>query len=1031
MFRFVCCLASLFLASTLFAQDTASLRGIVRDPSGAVIRGARVTLTNADKKSEQNSRSNGEGVYTFPFVLAGTYNLTIEAAGFKKYERPNLVLDTAQKGAADVQLTIGGPQESVVVSGSGLLLNENDGSVGAVIDRALVENVPLNGRSLQALFTLVPGVTQVATGNYPDTTDGTIIVNGQRAQSNQFSVDGVSANVSAGKGPTVSPNVPTMNALGGTQSLATIDELQEFKVLTSTYSAEYGTSPGGQFLLTTRSGNNHLHGSAYEFLRNEALNANDWFSNNRGTPRGKLRQNLFGGSFGGPVVLPHIYNGHEKTFFFTSFEGLQLVTPITQVMNVPNQTLRNTAYSALQPVLNSFPAPEKDLGNGIGTYTLSASQPSSIYTGAGRLDHVFSSKLQAFARYTRSPSDTSGLSTNTVFANTYTKIWSQAFTAGLTWVPTSHLGNELRFNWTTTDSRSGMQARLGQVDLFSFLSRSADNPSDSYATLAFRLPSGNITLQQGLSVALNQQVNLIDTFSWALGSHMLKFGGNFRRLNMTASSNSYNGNMQFSSIAAVTSGKATALSITSTAIAKPTFYNFGLFVNDDFRISERLRVQLGLRWDVNPAPGETNGLSPTAYSGGPDFETITARPAGTALFKTKYFNLAPRAGLAYRLGQLNGQPTVLRLGAGIFFDTNDAQGAAPYSSYPFGNSVSYSNIQFPFSSTVTAPPSASVPVEAPYGNIYAVDSGLHLPVTYSWSAALEQALGQRSSVAVTYVGNATRQMLQSFYMNYVADAKSVQYTKNGSNANYNALQVQYQARLMHGMTAFGGYTWSHAIDDTDLQQNTYSVVPVRGDSDGDQRHVARLGLSYTGPDYHHGSRVTKLLLGNWGGDLNLWMQSALPLTLRAGYTYFPGGNYQYDRPNVVPGVRQWIENPKAPGGWQLNRDAFTAPPYDPVTFYTTMGNLGRNSLRGFATGQADIALRKGFAMTEALTLQFRAETFNLTNHPNFGSFNTSYSATTTTLGQATAMYGTALGGLNPLYQTGGPRSMQFALKLLF
>ncbi len=1029
MSRILFSLAAVFLllSTSAIAQNTASLNGVVSDPSGAVVRGATVTLQSESRGAEQHSKTNGDGVYVFPFVSPGSYLLSVQSQGFKRFQRTHIQVDTAQKSVADVRLEIGSATETVAVTGDRVLLNQSDGSVGGVIDRTLIENVPLNGRSLQSLFTMVPGVTLVAVGTSPDTTDGTIIVNGQRAMSNQLIVDGVSANVSAGRGPTLSPNVPTMNAVGGTQSLATIDDLQEFKVVTATYSAEYGTSPGGQFVLTTRSGTEHLHGSVYNYFRNEALDANDWFSNNSGFRRGQLRQNLFGGTLGGPIMVPHLYNGRSATFYFASFEGLQLVTPLSQVTNVPNLALRSAAAPALRPILNSFPTPNgADLGNGVANYLLHASQPSRVYTGAGRIDHAFTQKLQGFVRYTRSPSSTSALPGATTFYNNYSDIKTQSLTAALTWTAARGLANEARFNWSNTDSRNGAQSRLGEISLFNYLNgRSADSPPDSYATLAFRLPAGNITLQQGLSIATNQQFYAADSFSWTLGNHLLKFGGNVRRLNMTASPNTYNANMQFSSLNAVYTGVATALTLSSNVKAEPIFYDYGMFVNDDWKVASRLQLQLGLRWDVTPPPGKTGGLSPTAYSGGPRFTSVAALPAGSSLYGTTYRNFAPRVGLAYRLGNIgNNQPTIVRLGGGFFYDTNNAYAGAPFTSYPFGNTITTSNVAFPFSAAVSAPPAVSVPVVAPYGNIIAVDPQLKLPVTYSWSAAVEQSLSSKSSVSITYVGTAGRKLMQSFYMTSVANTRSVQYTKNGSNSSYNALQLQYQARLQRGLTAFGGYTWSRSIDDTNLEQNNYSTVPVRGDSDGDQRNVARLGLSYTGPKFR-GNHLLSTLLGEWGGDFNVSAQSGLPFTVRSGFYVVANAAYQIVRANIVPGQPLWIDNPKAPGGTQLNVKAFSAPAI------STQGNQGRNTLRGFATGQADVALRKQFHLTESLGLQFRAEAFNITNHANFGSFNASYAATTTTLGQATTTFGTALGGLNSRYQSGGPRNLQLALKVIF
>ena len=527
------------------------------------------------------------------------------------------------------------------------------------------------------------------------------------------------------------------------------------------------------------------------------------------------------------------------------------------------------------------------------------------------MDHVFSPKLQAFARYTNSHSDTDSLGVLSIFGTVYNYISNQGLTSGLTWSPTGNLANDLRFNWSTTHSKSGQIPGLSGINLFTYLNRSANDPPDSYATLAIRTTSGNLTLQQGLSLGQSQQFNVVDSFSWTKGSHLFKFGGNFRRLSTLAAPNTYKGNISFANVAAAISG-TTSLSVTALVDVEPVFYNYGLFVNDDWKLSNRLSVQLGLRWDVDPVPGAANGLSPTTYSYGPSFSNIKAQPAGTPLYTTKYLNLAPRAGIAYRLGQIASQPMILRLGAGFFYDTDDSGGGGPYGSYPFGNTVSTNNLSFPVTAAQAAPPPTSVPVAAPYGSVFIYDPNLHLPVTYSWSAALEQTLGRRSSITATYVGNDGRKLLQSFYLLNIPNTSNIQYTKNGSNSSYNALQVKYQARLVGGMTAFGSYSYSHSIDDTALENNTFSYSPIRADSDGDQPHIARFGLSYTSPT-HRGGRLVSALLSEWGGDLNLGAQSGLPFTLRAGYYTLTGADYQYLRPNIVPGVAQWIQNAKAPG----------------------------------------------------------------------------------------------------------------------
>lgn len=1062
MLRFSAILFCLFafVSGTALAQESSSLAGVVRDPSGAVIRRAQVTLTSAEQGTAQSIQTNEDGVYTFPFVQPGLFNLEIRAQGFKDYQQTAVLVQTAQRTTANVTLQVGEAQQTVTVEGSRALINQSDGSVGATIDRTLVENIPLNGRSLQSLWTLVPGVTQVAVGQYPDLTDGTIVVNGQRAQSNQFIVDGVSANVPAGSGASFSPNVPGLNALGGTQGIVGVDELAEFKVLTATYSAEYGTSPGGQFSFTTRSGTNDLHGSLYEFLRNEDLDANDWFSNNQSLSRGELRQNDFGGTFGGPVVLPHVYNGRNKTFFFASFEGLQLVTPISRIIQVPDAGLRQTAAAALQPILNYFPTSTgMDLGDpcpnqsdpnllcGLSDYTLHVSQPSSIYTGALRIDHAITPALQSFVRYTRSPSITSPVAEFDP-DNNNTLVTNQSLTAGLTWVPNHAFGNDLRFNWSTTNSSSSSSPVFGGVDLFSYLQRSPNSPPESFSNIQFNIINnagefeGSDSLSQGKSSAHSQQFNVVDTFSWTEGTHSLKFGGDMRRLNAVLSPYQYFASAAFggglndeggdSGIEYIQQGIADYLETTSSVQPQPAFWDYGLFVNDDWAVTSRLRLQLGLRWDVNPVPGAVGGLSPVVFYVSPDFSQVTPQPAGTALYKTRYANFAPRVGLAYKLASHGNYTTVLRLGYGLFYDTSDSPAAGPYSSYPFGGSTinfgpNENGVPLPFTAAETAVPPTVAPISAPYdGEIIADNPHLRLPVTDFWSVAIEQSLGLRSSVTATYVGNRGSGLLQSYFNEANSQFNSLSYTTNEASSSYNALQLQYQARLLKGMTAFAGYTWSHSIDDTSLQQTATFYAPVRGNSDGDQRNIFHLGLSYTTPA-RKGNLVSRFL-GGWGTDMNINVQSGLPFDIIDSYLYLPNEPLQITRPNIVPGQKFWIPAPGAPGGWQLNQSAFSDPGVD-ANGNPIPGNLGRNVFHGFTTGQADFDIRKDFGLMERLKLQFRAEAFNLTNHPNFSDYDNYLGDST--LGEPLMTLGQSLGGLSPLYQTGGPRSMQVALKLLF
>src|ERR1700722_10185716 len=314
--------------------QNAQITGTVTDPSKAVIPNASIEIVEGATQVKWNTISNGDGRYVAPSLEPGVYQITVQAQNFETQLVQDLLLNVASKVSLDFVLHPGAVSQSVIVHDSGININTTDASVSTVIDRRFVENLPLNGRSFQSLMTLAPGVLVVPSQGVGQS--GELSVNGQRTESNYFIVDGVSADIGASvsssgfTGAGFSGATPGETALGTTQSLVTIDALQEFRATTSTYSAEYGRGPGGQFSFQTRSGTNQYHGTAFDYLRNDALDANNWFNgytNVPTVPKQALRQNDFGGTLGGLLDIPHLYNGRNKTFFFFSYEGLRLINP--------------------------------------------------------------------------------------------------------------------------------------------------------------------------------------------------------------------------------------------------------------------------------------------------------------------------------------------------------------------------------------------------------------------------------------------------------------------------------------------------------------------------------------------------------------------------------------------------------------------------------------------------------------------------------------------------------------------------------
>lgn len=452
-------------AMIVSAQSTnATISGVVVDPAGKVIPDAEIEIVNDATGVHYSSATNGSGIYTVAILPPGGYRVQVSKIGFKTLIKPGIVLNVQSAVALNFTLPLGAASETVTVdSGTTSPINTMDASVSTVIDRNFVENIPLNGRSFQDLISMTPGVVTQS----PQTSNsqgigvsGDFSVNGQRTESNYYTVDGVSANTSAGNGyggpsAATSGSVAASTALGTTQSLVSVDALQEFRVESSTYSAEYGRSPGGQFSFVTRSGTNTFHGTAYDYLRNNFFDANNWFNDYYGTPEPALRQNDFGGTLGGPLVIPRLFDGKNRAFFFASYEGLRLALPqAASIQYVPDTYMRQQSPANIEPILTAFP-----LENGIDYGTANApslaqfiqsySSPSQVDSTSIRIDETVSPRLTLFFRYGGTPSATSS---RVLSSTTEVRIDDHTYTGGVTNLIGEHFTNQLRLGYTDSES---------------------------------------------------------------------------------------------------------------------------------------------------------------------------------------------------------------------------------------------------------------------------------------------------------------------------------------------------------------------------------------------------------------------------------------------------------------------------------------------------------------------------------------------------------------------------------------------------
>lgn len=1041
---------SVFVSLAAFGQN-AQVSGLIRDSMHAVIPHASVTFENLATHEKTQTTSNGDGVYAFPSLPPGHYDLTVQADGFEKQLIHDFTTNVAGKTSLDITLQVGGNAQSVTVDASAAQLNTVDASVSTVIDHKFVENLPLNGRSFQSLLTLVPGVVSVPSSGAG--VSGQIAVNGMRSESNYFLIDGVSANTgvnnsSPGRGAGYSGSLPSSTALGTTQSLISIDALEEFRGTTSTYSAENGRVPGGQFSFRTRSGTSDFHGTVYDYFRNDAMDANSYFNNRNNIGRVKMRQNDFGGTLGGPILIPGLLNRRDRSFFFYSYEGLRLSAPQEATTTyVPTPELIAEAPAVLLPILNAFPklnAGSLAAAGKLASYTASYSQPSRIDAHSIRLDYALTDKWRIFGRFAYTPSSTRSRYSSDLAQVNDTAVNSKALTLGSTNMFSSRITNELRFNLSMNDqiSSSFMDTFGGATPLN--ITDLAGLSANDWALFAYR-PSVTAGFWLNPQNNRQKQYNVVDTLTYTVGRHSLKLGVDWRMIRTDSTLPGFYESPFYITGTAYT-GTAEQQLIDNTpglftlyrsnGNMAPVYKNTSLFVQDEWKATNRLSISAGLRWDVNPAPRDANGNQPYTIDQITNLATTKIAPKGSDLWKTTYNNFAPRFGLAYQVHQTPGHETTLRGGAGMFYDASSVQASEGYW-YGIGitGSLNMNYKPFPVDATTlqSTPLPSAIPSASSTSQIFGFDPNLKLPYALQWNGSIDQSLGQNQTMTLSYVGSLgdrlllARQLYPNLYGNPLfpnATALYLYATINGSSSNYNALQAQYRRSVWHGLQMLTSYTWSHAIDDSTSNFTLTSLL--RGNSNYDIRHNFQAAITYNLPSKYDNT-AARALLADWALDSRVSARSGLPVDVLASTQISSSGASYSPHPNRVPGQPLYVANADAPGGRRININAFSLPAAG------AEGNAGRNIARGFASYQWDVAFRRDFRITDRVHTNFRAEAFNVLNHANFGAINSNIQTNTTAqpFGQATSTQASQLGGLNALYQSGGPRSLQMALKVQF
>ena len=1058
------------------AGQDAELRGVVKDESGAIVPGASVTAAHTATRVQRTLATDASGRYVFSLLAPGSYDLTVELAGFQNVRQSGIVLDAGAAIEADVMLHAASVVETVEVS-SGTVIDAAPGG-SLLLDRAFLSNIALDGRTLQALVQLAPGVVPVG--------DGLISVDGNRTTSNYVTIDGVSANINVSRGggrPAPGLNFrigatgDTDTSAGGANAvlggftggsdIIQLEAVEQVRVETSAYPAQYGRQPGAQVQLVSRSGTNQFTGSAFDYLRDSRLDAHDWFSNANPAARRPVRytQQQYGGVFGGPIVK-------DRAFFFLSYEGrLKDNPPMVRQVRVPTLELRtNTGLSPeVLRLLNAYPLPEgpeflDSQGRQTGAAPFYDANPlrqgSNAYSV--KIDRSFGPRLLLTGRWNQ------GLSNLTTYA--LAQKGTRATDA----------------RTLTVSARSVMRARLLNEWSINFSRNAADNgneltdrydvtPLDERALLPdfapasssilVSLPGSVLDYTLGSSIANRQvQMNLVDNLSWNTGRHSMRYGVDLRRLAPVYGPTEYRSTVSFNSLASLLANRADQLAIASSDRVRIAVIAFSAYAQDTFRLSSRLTLDYGLRWEVNPPP---KGLDKPLYTltGFPDLTALQLAPAGTPLYPTRWREIAPRVSASYRLRQRGAQTTVARSSYGLYYDLGTGATATAARMFPYNRTVRRINVPFPAEDRLSAAaPPLSLNPPFTGQDFTVVDSRATLPRTAEWSVGIDHDFGAAQRLSATYTGHSARRLLRRYF--YAFDAlrpvnpafpgARLNITRNdpgwGDSSDYHALQVQYNRRLSRGLQALANYTLSRATDSgsddatLNLVDNATKPSFYDGYSRFDRRHALNLSAMYSVP----APRVARAVLGGWSTNFNVRVQSAQPLTITYGYQDpVDLVNYTY-RVDIVPNQPIWLEDGKAPGGRRLNPAAFQLPASAigaGTRNQVTHGNEMRNGLRGFGSVQADMTLQRDIAIAGRRTVQLRAEAHNVFNHPNFSQPDASIGTVIGATGQfnPAALFGGRPGGAPGLpggrggsafgfgaaQSTGGARSLQLALRFTF
>jgi hypothetical protein len=994
-----------------FAQTTsATILGIVTDQSGAVVSGATITIRNVETGATRSITTDEEGRYRVSALPPGNYEVRIERQGFAVELRSGIELTVGREAVVDFQLKIGGLKEEIKVSAEAPLVETTNAALTGLVGERSIRELPLNGRDVFQLTTLQNGVINTAGitaksigGGSIDVGPGTtkIAVNGARITSNNFLLDGSSVNDAFNN----TPGGVSGNFMG-------VDTLREFQILTNSYSSEYGGAGGAIVNAVTKSGTNDLHGTLFYFLRNSALDARNFFDPGD-TPA--FKRNQFGGSFGGPVK-------QNKTFLFGSYEGLREGLGVSRRFSVPTAATRARAVPSVQPYVNLYPLPNgEDLGNGTAFFIRSHNDETRDDFFTTRIDHQFSDHDSFFGRY--SFDDSKADQAVEVLQDALTNGRNQYVTLGEDHIFSPRVLNTVRlgFNRSFINGDSPFV-----VDIPSALSFVPGRPLGTFFGISEIAPLGN-NLFTPRFFAYNH-FEITDQVSINRGSHSIKSGFSARRIQLNAiSSQTLNGLYFYVGIPGLSTLDTFLLGLPAIFIAPQPGADFyrgirqsviSSYAQDDWKLSRKLTINLGVRYEFFTTPTEAHGKIANLRS-----VTDATTTVGEPFFNNpSKKNFAPRVGFAY--DPFGNGKTSIRGGYGIFDML-----ILPYQyRFEMANQPPFAGLAF-----VAGPPPFFFP--APFPNAFDVIATSQLPQPASvntidfnpkrsymqqYNVSVQRELVPTFVVTVAYTGSRGVHLARKTSINQRTDFVfingrkffpelgpgvspqsrllnpnfgAIRLTTFDGSSNYNALQLRVEKRFSHGLDFQSSYTWSKAIDEASGTESEFANVPggsriqdpldkraERGRAAFDIRHNFILGATYELPKNNKFRGVTDKLLNGWEVSGILTARTGFPFNVILGFDRARDASPDNiaQRPDLVPG-RTYESAVTGNPDHYIDPTAFDLPTAG------TYGNSARNALEGPALATFDLGVFKNTMVRERLKVQFRAEAFNLFNRANFST----------------------------------------------